>query len=64
MTKKCLHEGEKSAPFLRQKPAKNALFSSILPEKVGRNKKAKCSFLILVDYTFVLNLDKVASVKH
>ena len=23
-----------------------------------------CSFLILVDYTFVLNLDKVASVKH
>ena len=23
-----------------------------------------CSFLILVDYTFVLNLDKVDSVKH
>ena len=27
-------------------------------------KKAICSFLILVDYTFVLNLDKVDSVKH
>ena len=25
---------------------------------------AYCSFLILVDYTFVLNLDKVDSVKH
>ena len=29
-------------------------------DKIDKN----CSFLILVDYTFVLNLDKVASVKH
>ena len=28
------------------------------------SEHAPCSFLILVDYTFVLNLDKVASVKH
>ena len=26
--------------------------------------RPECSFLILVDYTFVLNLDKVDSVKH
>ena len=42
MTKKCLHKDEKSAPFLRQKPAKNALFSSISQEKVEQNKSAKC----------------------
>ena len=28
------------------------------------NLRSSCSFLILVDYTFVLNLDKVDSVKH
>ncbi|MGM9725225.1 MAG: hypothetical protein ACI3YL_03930, partial [Prevotella sp.] len=42
MAKNCLHEGEKSAPFLKQKPAKNALFSSISQKKVRRNEKAKC----------------------
>ena len=42
MAKKCLREGEKSAPFLRQKPAKNALFSSISQEKVVQNDLAKC----------------------
>ena len=42
MTKKCLHEGEKSAPFLRQKAAKNTHFSSISQKKVEQNKSAKC----------------------
>ena len=42
MAKKCLREGEKSAPFLRQKPAKNALFPSISQEKVEQNDLAKC----------------------
>ena len=65
MTKKCLHEGEKSAPFLRQKPAKNALFSSISQEKVERNEKAKCYifrrfmskvYSYLPGYTFVTEM--------
>ncbi|MGM9724615.1 MAG: hypothetical protein ACI3YL_00810, partial [Prevotella sp.] len=42
LAKKCLLKDEKTAPFLRKKPVKNALFSSISQEKVGRNKKAKC----------------------
>ena len=42
MTKKCYHEGEKTAPFLRQKPVKKCLFSSISQEKVEQNKSAKC----------------------
>ena len=65
MTKKCLHEGEKSAPFLRQKPVKNALFPSISQEKLERNEKAKCYifrrfmskvYSYLPGYTFVTEM--------
>ena len=42
MTKKCLLKDEKTAPILRQKPAKNALFSSISRKKEGENQVAKC----------------------
>ena len=42
MAKNCLLKDEKTAPFLRQKPVKNALFSSISQEKVEQNEGAKC----------------------
>ena len=61
MAKKCHHKGEKTAPFLRQKPAKNTLFSSISQELVGRNEKAKCHryddfsayFIFMVSTAFI-----------
>ena len=61
MTKNCLLKDEKTAPFLRQKPAKNALFSSISQEKVEQNKKAMCHryddfpafFIFMVSTTFI-----------
>ena len=53
MTKNCLHEGEKTAPFLRQKPAKNALFSSISRKKEGENQVAKCYCFGLIGLLFV-----------
>ena len=39
MAKKCLLKGEKTAPFLRQKPAKNALFLLFCRKKWGEIKK-------------------------
>ena len=61
MAKKCLLKDEKTAPFLRQKPAKNALFSSISQEKVEQNKKAMCHryddfpafFIFMVSTAFI-----------
>ena len=52
MTKKCLREGEKSAPFLRQKHCKKYLFSSISQKKVEQNKRAKCQVIL----EFVVNM--------
>ena len=52
MAKKCLREGEKSAPFLRQKRCKKYLFSSISQKKVEQNKRAKCQVIL----EFVVNM--------
>ncbi len=61
MAKKCLREGEKTAPFLGQKPVKKCLFSSISQEKVEQNKKAMCHryddfpsfFIFMVSTAFI-----------
>ena len=50
MTKKCLHKDEKSAPFLRQKPVKKCLFSSIWREKADRNKLSICYVIYRFSY--------------
>ena len=50
MTKNCLHEDEKSAPFLRQKPVKKCLFSSIWREKADRNKLSICYVIYRFSY--------------